>query len=585
MAQYKPVDPITADAPTVSTFFAPRLDSTEDKPVVQDAPDVAKTKSRKRAPRSKSPVKDGAKVKKPAAKKKKKVELVKPTLLSPTSAMHKMSHQDILFGTSSQLTREDSPTFVRDLQQAIRESEASVDAELVSEVAPVTMGSSLALVRSSRGLWSAAMRGFDDDLLAAEERNTPDNLPVHDIPSAEKALEAAMIEREVVEIEDTEADSMVLETYSAHSAEDRTVQEQEMEHQTDESIRTGILEDQLPPDPRDDDWTILSDDKPGTVLSAPATVEFGEIISPLPEPPPEVHRGSTKASTLQHGFPQLSPNDANADTQNRVPVIQERAVLQPLPVNVSAPKLLSSKAKAKRALEPDPPSKHPASTAPINAVRTDASTEPQPEPMKRPPGRPRKTPLPDSSEAAPVKRRTKKTPVLPDPPTTPKSLRKPDSEWTNIDEIEDSEQEFTPSPPRRTNPPASPPLQLIPPALPVPIFTASAAVQTTNGKPDTTALCAHLFPLITRLVRTAPDTTDPRLPSWHEKMLLYDPIVLEDLTAWLNAQGLRAPGKRGKDGAEKVEELKPWVVQKWCEEMSVCCLWREGLRGGVKNRY
>ena len=87
---------------------------------------------------------------------------------------------------------------------------------------------------------------------------------------------------------------------------------------------------------------------------------------------------------------------------------------------------------------------------------------------------------------------------------------------------------------------------------------------------------------------------------------MYDPIVLEDLTAWLNKQGLRIPRKapavKGirKEKGKKVKEpqknevnkaqvvdkeLEIWMVQKWCEEKSICCLWREGLRGGVKSRY
>ncbi len=60
---------------------------------------------------------------------------------------------------------------------------------------------------------------------------------------------------------------------------------------------------------------------------------------------------------------------------------------------------------------------------------------------------------------------------------------------------------------------------------------------------------------------------------------MYDPIVLEDLTAWLNGGALRGAG-RLEDGGVKAQ-----LVQKWCEEHSVCCLWRDGVRGGAKLRY
>lgn len=90
---------------------------------------------------------------------------------------------------------------------------------------------------------------------------------------------------------------------------------------------------------------------------------------------------------------------------------------------------------------------------------------------------------------------------------------------------------------------------------------------------------------------------------------MYDPIVLEDLTAWLVGKGVhvkvrrKAVKEKVKKGRKRkgeaveeeviqieefefmVEELKGWMVQKWCEEKSICCLWKEGLRGGVKVRY
>jgi hypothetical protein len=126
-----------------------------------------------------------------------------------------------------------------------------------------------------------------------------------------------------------------------------------------------------------------------------------------------------------------------------------------------------------------------------------------------------------------------------------------------------------------------------------------------------------LFPLITHKITSQPpshpSTPLSAAPTWHEKILLYDPIVLEDLAAWLNGQGVctefervraktkgkgRGKTKKGEKKGEveevqqEVEELEvvrgevgAWMVQRWCEENGVCCLWREGLRGGVKGRY
>jgi hypothetical protein len=52
---------------------------------------------------------------------------------------------------------------------------------------------------------------------------------------------------------------------------------------------------------------------------------------------------------------------------------------------------------------------------------------------------------------------------------------------------------------------------------------------------------------------------------------------LEDLTVWLNTGALE---KAGWDG-----EVDPKEVKKWCESKSICCLWKENLRGGTRSRY
>ncbi|AEO59563.1 hypothetical protein MYCTH_2307970 [Thermothelomyces thermophilus ATCC 42464] len=86
-----------------------------------------------------------------------------------------------------------------------------------------------------------------------------------------------------------------------------------------------------------------------------------------------------------------------------------------------------------------------------------------------------------------------------------------------------------------------------------------------------------LFRYITKAIVNAPRATNPEEPSWYEKMLMYDPIILEDLTAWLNSGQL---DKVGYDG-----EVSPGDVKKWCESKSVCCLWRVNLRGQERKRF
>jgi hypothetical protein len=182
------------------------------------------------------------------------------------------------------------------------------------------------------------------------------------------------------------------------------------------------------------------------------------------------------------------------------------------------------------------------------------------------------------------------------------------NEWTNIDEISDSDSPPTPSPRRRrasSSPAFVRPLDFdmpfSPSAMPKVTVPGTAAIKATDA--CWPAIQTSIFPQIAETIKAAPLGNDMTTPSWHEKILLYDPIVLEDLTAWLNQQGLRfeierlkpktkTRGRKKKDAPPEVDEwevikyeLKAWMVQKWCEDNSICCLWKEGLRGGVKARY
>lgn len=187
------------------------------------------------------------------------------------------------------------------------------------------------------------------------------------------------------------------------------------------------------------------------------------------------------------------------------------------------------------------------------------------------------------------------------------SIAEPSSDYLDIDAISDVEiPPHAPSPPRRL--PTSPPKATLdfdrPPPPPLPaVATSTARCSAKQLLAEFPGIAPTLFPKITSTVRSTPPSRDHKAPTWHEKILLYDPIVLEDLTSWLNDQGVRLevsvprPVKgKGKKKAGEVgdeesvmdlvqEELQPWMVQKWCEEHSICCLWKEGLRGGVRQKY
>lgn len=201
------------------------------------------------------------------------------------------------------------------------------------------------------------------------------------------------------------------------------------------------------------------------------------------------------------------------------------------------------------------------------------SEEPQVEKLPR--GRPKK------DAATPPAKRTAKAKAAASPtraksprnsqpaPTTPRRRKAPAKQ---ILEIPDSESDD----PFASNAPSSPDQQ-------VDVFSSPPAVDLSVTEDTEMSLMASpttqdapLFGYITRAVVGAPRSKDPANPSWHEKMLMYDPIILEDLTAWLNAGRL--------DQVEFDGEVAPGDVKKWCESKSVCCLWRANLRGKERKR-
>jgi Slx4 endonuclease len=159
-------------------------------------------------------------------------------------------------------------------------------------------------------------------------------------------------------------------------------------------------------------------------------------------------------------------------------------------------------------------------------------------------------------------------------PTKKVSTRQSD-EFIPIDEIEDSESDRTPSPPRC--PPASTehlPLSSQAPSSKSPVRRRGSKQQWTEEERG--AARATLFAAITKAIRQAPRGSISG-PSWHERMLLFEPVVLEDLTDWLNGAGLRVQRKGGK------EELEPWMVRQWCDEQSVCCVWKFNRKQQIRK--
>ena len=89
---------------------------------------------------------------------------------NPKDALEALDGQDLLFGTSSQLVREESPTVLQNIQRAMRATEPSVDASRAKRTddasgSPSARTSFAPLWKPTKSLWSAASRDSGGSLL------------------------------------------------------------------------------------------------------------------------------------------------------------------------------------------------------------------------------------------------------------------------------------------------------------------------------------------------------------------------------------------------------------------------------------
>lgn len=506
-------------------------------------------------PRSKSPVK--------GPKKSKKGSAQAPILLSPESALKQVVTQDFVFGTSSQLAREESPTFLRDLHRALQVSNQVEDdpfADIFDELsspAPVS-GRGKALASNKRTLWSAGARDTSGDLLDVEM------LDMVDSPAVAKMLQASATQASVASmpIQDDEwPDIDDLTELTASSSVEKAPPTKA--GPVEAAIRAELLK--TPPKSSN------QQSKPSKPPNSRKTVNASQPnqASRAPPPPPATQPQCPdyeSYTTIQlarevasYRFKPVKSRDSMITLLERCWEGKNRVALGTLGTNL----LLKSPGKAPSSSMGPPPSSQARSP-------------------KKPLGRPKKNST-ASAEVSPAKSQTKAKAGRPrksdtiefleldsDAPlsqirTPKKSQKKPKKP---VEEISDSDTPMTPSPPRRL---AS---QLGKSPLPL---RPSTTADEEGGDLTFASSQVSLFSHITKAVTSFPPSTDPSKPNWQEKILLYDPIVLEDLTLWLNTGAL---DKVGWDG-----EVDPKEVKKWCESKSVCCLWKENLRGGPRSRY
>lgn len=429
-----------------------------------------------------------------------------PILLSPESAMKQVANQDFVFGTSSQLAREESPTLLKDLHDAIQASLIQSD--------PVEVPEEAAAARARSNLWNAAFRDSNGDLLSRGSVPSPET-PVQPLTSTTLGSPRNETREPISESEDA---------FLPTSAQPDTVASP---NTTRDAVASNLKQEYSPKK------TILA----SQVQAKPPVKQKG----------PEIPNFTTYTTAqlakevASYGFKPVKSRTGMITLLEKCWEGKHKAALQSLDVNST---------------------KKPSKTQ--GKTQLDDVQSP-----KRPRGRPRKDSLVTKSPVTkPVSSRARKL-------STPKGSNGSKSRATKVTETKDSVEEIsdsdvllTPSPPRRRG------SQVGRPPLPLQLSADDLGSSPSRSSSQEQKV---LFEHVTRAITTASPTKDPQNPTWHEKILLYDPIVLEDLAAWLNTGGL---GKVGWDG-----EISALEVKKWCESNSICCLWKINLKGGVRSRY
>lgn len=588
-------------------------------------------------------------------------------LLSPESAMKATKEQRLVFGTSSQLVREDSPTLIEHLQRAMKDSEASM---------PVSHGRTFQQVTSnlaksqrlgltpSKCLWYAAAREHEvepSDLENAQievsrGRETMSAMKVDSLVARTEtdALPASPELDEWLVLDDTVRAPKVQKL--PMSPQPETPVKSPKKHQRLGSDGTRSLHDA-------GDRAYQSPTKTKSVANVDALnnddkeksgkTSYSSAVAVLAAETPPLDPDPNSRSTV--GRTEPMPNYKNY-TELQLKRAIEGYGLKPIKSRNKMIERLEKCWEGKQELARQAQHLSTGSVEQPHRKKGDrdeagsASTIPEKPTTKR--GRSKKTVVTTAAleeEAGGTKPKSIRPPKSrpPEKSVTSKtsSIREASDTQTQTqapktavvdddDEIYDSAPP-TPSPPRRqqqllrqpgigtgkSSPtrskkkrPTPTPLTLSPSssqmtvsvAAPTPAPAApphsTAANPNNQTQTQTQTLQTRLLTAITTAITSPPpvlssssalqppssSTTRGTGPvqlslTWHEKILLYDPIVLEDLTTWLDQTGLAAVGEELEVDAE--------TVKAWCESNGVCCLWRDGAggkkvgRGGAGGRW
>ncbi|KAJ6079419.1 hypothetical protein N7467_009172 [Penicillium canescens] len=480
------------------------------------------------------------------------------TILSPEAAVEFMNDQDLVFGTCSQLEREDSPQILREMQQAIRASESlsyqegtcdSVHAHN-SRAAREPPIRSVSRITGTKNLWNVGSRDIEGSLVQSGKLNVVDLTDRPELPTnshdqmakpALKPLDKNWFELDYADIDSPPEKKPLKKSSSSNVQSQVSAIATPVKRTKAAPVEPAISQQTDPQAPQMPQYAGFTDAELSKQI---ARFGFKSV------------RGRKKMIDLLQQCWESKHGGAATGSQ---PAAQTEQPKTSASVQSYDPKpAFDSKSKAK--------------TKPKSVTSTIKETSLE------------------TAKSAPASRiNSQKSPQKGSKtqPTTGSS-----ASFIDVEEIQDSEAEITPSPSqvqshyaniysnsRTGSQTREHTLDIVtktPPTSPTKrkLTSKVSVTKTRTTDPSARVSLADISAQITKAVRAQPRLSplssalgSRSRSTWHEKILMYDPIILEDFTAWLNVEGLGLVGEDREVGTASVRE--------WCESKGVCCCWKK----------
>ncbi|KGO71913.1 hypothetical protein PITC_026330 [Penicillium italicum] len=507
------------------------------------------------------------------------------TVLPPEAAVEFLNDQDLVFGTCSQLEREDSPQTLREIQQAIHASEGLSYPEGTrdkdSRATQESSTRSVSRLAGTRNMWCVGARNTEGSLIQPETLNVVD-LTDEGEPPAEKThnnVEQASqksLRRNWFELEFADIDSPPEKRPSSLPLTERGLD-------ADTHVQAPVP-------------------IPAATATAMPTAKAAKPAKGANDTPTDVV-DSQQTTSQAPSMPQYT-GFTDAELSKQISTYGFKAVRG----RKKMIDLLQQCWESKHGSNPTSVSQHVYQPEQQKepASKMDNVPKPTSDAKTKATGKSKAATSIKSQKSLDATKSTSASQTIlqtsPKKPQRGKPITGTSSSFIDVEEIQDSEEEIIPSPSQvqkhytdiysksRTGsrvqhhsldiltktPPSSPTKRkVVSSKISVKRPSSSASIKATQTAESSKDISlAEISAQITQAVRVQPRLSplsssrgSRSRPTWHEKILMYDPIILEDFTAWLNIEGLGLVGEDREVGTASVRE--------WCESKGICCCWKK----------